>query len=73
MENMMDEDGENQALRSFLLLYSGGVQTYGNCRCMRLGGYEYAIPEWAKESPASAHVTKAAAQEWIRFILSLEK
>jgi hypothetical protein len=66
------EDGENYALRYFLMLYSGTAPTYGNLRGLEQAGYYWAIPQWARDIHPESHVTTLAAQDWIRYILKCE-
>jgi hypothetical protein len=68
----IDEDGENQALRSFLLSYGCGNHTIEGMRNhLRLSGFKGCWPEWAND--ATGHLTKGGAQNWIRHILALEE
>lgn len=71
IEGLIDADGENLAVRSFLLGY-----TDERCRSrsrmkmhMLLCGYPY-WPEWVEDEPDS-HLTKLGAQNWLRYLFAL--
>ena len=67
------EDGENRAVRSFLLLYSGtpGI-TFGTMKKhMEMSGFPY-WPEWVETTPPSNHLHKLGAQNWLRHLFALE-
>ena len=70
---LMDSDGENRALRSFLLLYGCNPKTTveGMRSHMNLSGFTN-HPEWANTEHPNEHLTKAGAQLWIRHLLALE-
>ena len=70
---LMDSDGENRALRSFLLLYGCNPKTTVGCMLshMRLSGFPH-WPEWVNTEHPGEHLTKAGAQLWIRHLLALE-
>lgn len=66
-------DGENQAVRAFLRVYSGtpGL-TFGLMkRNLKMSGYPH-WPEWANEVADSQHLNKLGAQNWLRHLFSLE-
>ena len=76
MRNLLDSDGENKAVRSFLMLYGPGGKNSVEIGDMRYhleasgwGGY---WPEWADKAHEREHLTKAGAQSWIRHLFSLE-
>lgn len=74
MKNLMDEDGENRAVRGFLLLYgtSCGV-TVGAMRThLRLYGFDGAWPVWVRDAHENEHLNKSSAQAWLRHLFSLE-
>lgn len=70
---MRDEDGENRALRSFLLQWGLPGLTVDNMkRHMEMSGWQNMWPKWVDVVHPKEHLTKAGAQLWIRHILSLE-
>lgn len=72
-EDLIDPiDGENRAVRSFLLLYSGtpGL-TFGTMKKhMNMSGYPY-WPDWVNGLEGE-HLNKLGAQNWLRHLFSLE-
>lgn len=71
MSDLIDTDGENRAVRAFLLLYGGsaGVTTTQMRRHMEASGSPL-WPEWAAH--ADRHLTKGGAQDWLRHLFALE-
>lgn len=74
--NLVEEDGENMAVRSFLMLYSGGASiTVGEMRSlMDSCGWplEY-CPDFARLGEnAHEYLSKAGAQAWLRHLFSFE-
>lgn len=71
--DLIDEDGENRAVRSFLLLYgtSCGVTAGTMARHMTASGFPY-WPDWV-ETTMGSHLTKGGAQLWLRHLFNLEK
>lgn len=71
---MLDDDGENLALRAFLLYYqNGGDKSVGAMRThLQLCGWHGCWPDWVARNHDSAHLTKAGAQLWIRHLIDLE-
>lgn len=71
MSELIDAEGENRAVRAFLLLYGGsaGVTTTQMRRHMEASGYPL-WPEWAAH--ADRHLTKGGAQDWLRHLFALE-
>jgi hypothetical protein len=71
MKDLLDVDGENRAVRMFLLLYGGsnGVTTGLMRYHLKMSGYDNAWPEWANDN---MHLTKAGAQLWLRHLFNLE-
>lgn len=71
MKDLIDSEGENRAVRAFLLLYGGsaGVTTTQMRRHMEASGYPL-WPEWATH--ADRHLTKGGAQDWLRHLFALE-
>ena len=72
MENLVDDEGENQAVRMFLLLYGcNNGRTTGLMRYhLKMSGFNGLWPDWANEDML---LTKAGAQLWLRHLFSLEK
>jgi hypothetical protein len=71
---LLDDDGENQAVRWFLACYGGGgSKTIGAMRAhLEMSGFEGCWPEWCDAAHPSTHLTKGGAQQWIRHLFSLE-
>ncbi|MDX4956276.1 hypothetical protein [Delftia acidovorans] len=71
-EDPRDVDGENQAVRMFLLLYGQPGLTVARMReHMEAAGWPQ-VPEWATKPEAQGHLTKAGAQSWLRHLFALE-
>ncbi len=72
---LLDSDGENRAVRMFLAYYGGarGV-TIGSMRDhLTMAVFPY-WPSWLdSEGLKETHLTKSAAQSWIRHLFSLEQ
>lgn len=68
----LDEDGENWPLRCFLMQYGGNTShnVLSMRDHMRLCGFDGFWPEWVEHE--NGHLTKAGAQLWIKFLISLE-
>ena len=67
---LLDDEGENRAVRGFLMLYGQpGVTAAQMKRHMERLGYPYA-PDWVERSPG--HLTKSGAQLWLRMLFDLE-
>ena len=74
IEDLVDpEDGENRAVRAFLMVYgtTPSVTTSLMKRHLELSDYPY-WPDWADKPEAQGHLTKGGAQSWIRHLFSLE-
>ena len=73
---LLDSDGENRALRSFLMQYScdRAITVAAMVQHMFRSGWDSQYwPHFARQvESASLHLTKAGAQIWIRHLLSLE-
>jgi hypothetical protein len=74
--DLLDEDGENRMVRTFLMNYScdrsgtlGGMRRHMS----RSGWGVECIPEWVLGSHENNHLTKAGAQLWLRHLFNLEK
>lgn len=73
--DLLDEDGENRALRSFLMQYGlPGLTVAAMAQHMRRSGWESEYwPDFARRvDNAGQHLTKAGAQIWIRHLLAME-
>lgn len=69
-QELMDDDGENRAVRCFLMLYGQqGVTALSMKRHMEASGFPY-YPDWVSEAPG--HLTKGGAQLWLRLLFALE-
>lgn len=70
---LMDTDGENKAVRCFLMIYGTQSLTVGEMRKhMERCGYPL-WPDWVDITPLDGnHLTKGGAQAWIRHLFSLE-
>lgn len=65
------EDGENRAIRCFLMQYGVPGLTVGAMKKhMELCGYPY-WPDWAVGQNGE-HLTKGGAQHWLRYLFALE-
>lgn len=66
------DDGENQAVRSFLMLYKlNGVTVACMQDHMISCGFPH-WPEWADTPEYQGHLTKGGAQDWLRHLFGLE-
>jgi hypothetical protein len=73
---LMDEEGENIALRSFLRLYGGysdAIAISTMREHMELSGWDGCWPDWVSTAKKGETLTKAGAQLWIRHLIALEK
>ena len=70
---MRDPDGENRAVRSFLLQWGLPGLTVGAMKQhMLMSGWDDMWPKWVNVAHPNEHLTKAGAQLWIRHLLALE-
>ena len=71
---LLDDDGENKAVRWFLAAYGGGCsKTIGAMKAhLEMSGFDGCWPDWCNTEHPSAHLTKGGAQLWIRHLFSLE-
>jgi len=72
---LLDKDGENRALRTFLLQYGlPGLTVGAMAEHMSRSGWDYRYwPGFVRgPAPHAAHLTKAGAQIWIRHLISME-
>jgi hypothetical protein len=69
---VQDAEGENKAVRSFLMLYGQPGLTVGQMKKhMARSGFT-SWPTWVDTEPYVAHLTKAGAQLWVRHLFALE-
>jgi hypothetical protein len=69
---VQDAEGENKAVRSFLMLYGQPGLTVGQMKKhMAMSGFK-SWPTWVETEHDGAHLTKAGAQLWIRHLFALE-
>ena len=68
---LLDDDGENRAVRTFLMLYGAPGLTSTKMRDhMRASGFKDHSPDWVDLAPG--HLTKGGAQHWLRMLFALE-
>ena len=73
MNNILDEEGENLAVRAFLMNYGHNSPTVDQMlNHMIRSGYPL-WPDWVETKEARGHLTKAGAQLWLRYLFELEK
>ena len=67
-------DGENRAVRSFLMAYScdRALNIDAMRKHMARSGWGGCWPNWVSVAHASNHLTKGGAQSWIRYLFALE-
>lgn len=72
--DLLDEDGENRAVRTFLMQYScdRAVTVGAMLAHMDSAGWPGMAPAFALEVRPETHLTKAGAQLWLRHLFSLE-
>lgn len=69
---VQDAEVENMAVRSFLMLYGQPGVTVGQMKKhMSMSGFK-SWPAWVETEHDGAHLTKAGAQLWIRYLFSLD-
>lgn len=69
---LMDDDGENRAVRAFLMQYGESGLTVGAMqRHMTRAGWPQ-CPEWVTASEGCEFLTKGGAQSWLRHLFALE-
>lgn len=64
-------DEENEAVRMFLLFYggSGGITVEEMRGHMGAAGHNGCWPLWVDTDEGQGHLTKAGAQDWIKYLL----
>jgi hypothetical protein len=72
---LLDDDGENRAVRTFLQLYGGASSpTIGQMRGrLEASGFDKFWPDWVCSEFPSTHLTKGGAQDWLRHLFGLEQ
>lgn len=72
MRELLDpEDGENRAVRAFLMHYGAPGLTVRQQRDnMRRAGWDGYWPAWVTD--VDGHLTKGGAQDWLRYLFGLE-
>jgi hypothetical protein len=73
MRDLIDpEDGENRAVRAFLMHYGAPGLTVKQQRDnMRRAGWDGFWPAWTAD--VDGHLTKLGAQNWLRYLFDLER
>jgi len=73
-QQMLDADGQNLAVRSFLLMYSCDrlISIADMRNYMEMSGWGGMWPEVVSDTGGRQNLTKACAQVWIRHLFSLE-
>lgn len=71
MEKLLDTDGENRAVRGFLLGYVPGATVGEQRDNLREYGFPH-WPQWVEDAPAGKTLNKAEAQAWLRYLFALE-
>ena len=74
MKNLLDSDGENKAIRCFLMIYGSQALTVETMKKhMEFSGFPL-WPSWVENKDVQKqHLTKSAAQSWIRHLFEMEK
>jgi hypothetical protein len=74
IRDLLDEEGENRAVRSFLMQYScdRAITVGAILAHMNRSGWRGTAPAFALDVRPETHLTKAGAQLWIRHLFSLE-
>lgn len=68
---LLGDEGENRAVRTFLMLYgTPGLTSIKMRDHMRASGWTDASPDWVDQAPG--HLTKGGAQHWLRMLFALE-
>lgn len=72
--DLVDEEGENRAVRTFLMQYScdRSVTVGAMLAHMNMSGWRGTAPDFALNVRPETHLTKAGAQLWLRQLFSLE-
>lgn len=72
MKELIEDDGENRAVRGFLLGPECGIKSSEE---MKGHMKRYGTPYWPEyfNTVKAAHLTKFDKQEWLRYLFNLEK
>lgn len=72
--DLLDDDGENLAVRTFLQLYgaTSSITLRDMTRHMSASGFDGLWPEWVADTDERTHLTKGGAQNWLRYLFGLE-
>lgn len=75
-EDLVDGEGENQAVRAFLMLYGSPdkraqVKLTAMKAFLTSMGFDGAWPDWAEDESIIC-LTKSGAQLWLRYLFDLE-
>lgn len=72
---LLDTDGENRAVRTFLQLYgaTSSITLKDMCRHLEASGFDGYWPEWVADTDDRTHLTKGGAQNWLRYLFGLEQ
>lgn len=70
---LLDDDGENLAVRAFLGLYGSHISVHIDEMRNHLArsGFENCWPDWAV-APNRDFLSKCGAQDWLRHLFALE-
>ena len=72
-DNLMDEDGENRAVRWFLAGYKATPSNTVDDMKKHLTRCGFPLwPDWCAQSHGGQHLTKGGAQSWLRHLFALE-
>lgn len=72
---LLDDDGENRAVRTFLQLYGGANNptVAGMKSHLKNSGFDGCWPEWVSSLSGGGHLTTGGAQDWLRYLFGLER
>lgn len=72
---LLDDDGENRAVRCFLSMY--GCMNSPSVKSMKIhlehSGFNDCWPAWVTDPANAGHLTKGGAQHWLRHLFALEE
>lgn len=72
---LIDKDGENLAVRAFLLFYAssqGNVSVRDMTKHLSNSGFYGCWPDWVTNENYMEHLTKTGAQNWLRHLFAIE-
>lgn len=71
--DLLDNDGENRAVRCFLGIYQCGSPSVKQMKIhLEHSGFNDCWPEWVTDPKNAGHLTKGGAQDWLRYLFALE-